>query len=206
MNRRLFLLYGTTTACAALGGCVTPALFKDKEYNEKITSFMISADGKKLVVLGEQYHYIFDMPEKLLPVLKSDYRTHLNSSFDGFHVDGSVVTGYYSLRLRDNAPTEERQQATADGFKSILHGELYFSGDIQGTRYSAADFEQKLTAQSFNQDYLVHVTETLSPLDKGVRMLATPITVAADGALLLGGVLLIPFALVQLNRHGITLF
>jgi hypothetical protein len=206
MNRRLFLISGIAAACVTLSACVTPKLFNDKEYTEKIMSFMITADDKKLVVIGERYHYIFDMPDGLLPVLKADYRKILNSSFYNFHVHDSAVDGRYDLTLPQSASAEDKQQAIADGFKVDPFGNIRFEGEIQGTRYSAADFEQKLTAQPFNQNYTVGVTETLSTIDKGVRMLATPVTVAADGVLMLGGVLLIPVVLVSLHRHGLPLF
>ena len=206
MDRRLFLICGATAACVTLSACITPKLFNDKEYTEHISSFMITADGRKLVVLGERYHYIFDMPDKLLPVLKSGYRKTLNSSFYSFHVNDSAVTGRYDLTLPKSASVGDKQQAIADGFEAGSFGDLGFSGEIQGTRYSAADFEQKLTAQPLNKNYTVEVTETLSPVDKGVRMLATPVTVAADGVLMLGGVLLLPVVLISISRHGLPLF
>lgn len=36
----------------------------------------------------------------------------------------------------------------------------------------------------------------------GLRLLATPVTVAADGALVLGGIVLVPIAVVALQANG----
>lgn len=36
----------------------------------------------------------------------------------------------------------------------------------------------------------------------GLRILATPVTVAADGVLVLGGIVLLPFAAIAINANG----
>ncbi|MFL9870615.1 hypothetical protein [Paraburkholderia megapolitana] len=199
------LLTGMVASSLLLSACITPKLFHDKEYDENVSAFMITEDGKKLVVLGDQYHYIFDLPDKLRPVLMSRYRKSLSSTFFGFRVDGDSVTGAYFLKLPKNASDEDRQAALADGFKEEYSG-FTFGGDIAGKRYSATGFERNLPAQSFNKHYSVSIQESLSPAEIGVRVLATPITLTADGALVLGGVLLAPIFLIELKNHPLNFF
>jgi len=51
-----------------LSGCFTPKLYKDSNYREQVSGLVITEDGKKLVVLGTDYRYIFDLPASLRPV------------------------------------------------------------------------------------------------------------------------------------------
>ncbi|MGU7773944.1 hypothetical protein ACV229_27665 [Burkholderia sp. MR1-5-21] len=205
MMRRRLLAAGMIASSFALSGCFTSDLYerKDKQYLESVSAFMITEDGKQLVVLGEQYHYIFDMPDKLRPVLLSGYRKSLRSSFYSFYADGSAVTGRYQTALPRNASAETQQAAAADGFKDDGNG-LALNGEISGKRYSANGFAQvqKTAALPFNERYQVSITEPLSAFDKGLRLLATPVTVAADGVLVLGGVVLLPVALVVIQAQG----
>ena len=57
---------------------------------------LVSEDGKKFVVLGKQYHCIFDMPKHLGAVLASPYRKSINASLYGLVAQGSK----FSLQLR----------------------------------------------------------------------------------------------------------
>ena len=57
---------------------------------------------------------------------------------------------------------------------------------MKGVRYSAKGFPSPPKAQKFNRAYVVTITEeTESTL--ATKIMLTPITVAADGALILGG-------------------
>ncbi|WP_244289299.1 hypothetical protein [Burkholderia puraquae] len=193
----------------ALSGCFTPALYEnhDETYVEHVSAFMITKDGKKLVVLGERYHYIFDLPDKLRPVLAASYRKSLHTSFGRFRVDGSDVTGQYHTVLSKDATDDERQAATADGF-GASRTRIELDGNVAGKRYSTEGFTLKPdgTAQAFNERYTVVIDEAPSAFAKGLRILATPITVAADGVLVLGGVLLLPVAYFSLKDRPIAGF
>ncbi|MBN3788244.1 hypothetical protein [Burkholderia sp. Ac-20353] len=204
-TRRRLLTAGMVAGSLALSGCFTRDLYekKDKKYIESVSAFMITEDGKKLVVLGDQYHYIFDLPEQLRPVLMSSYRKSLRSSFYSFHADGSSVTGHYRTALPQDASAADRQAAVADGFAETKNG-VVLDGEISGKRYTANGFApmQNTAAQAFNERYQVFITEPLSAFDKGLRLLATPVTVAADGVLVLGGIVLVPIAAIVIQANG----
>ncbi|VWC46427.1 5-formyltetrahydrofolate cyclo-ligase [Burkholderia lata] len=209
ITRRRLLAAGVAASGLALSGCFTPALYEnhDETYVEHVSAFMITKDGKKLVVLGERYHYIFDLPDKLRPVLTASYRKSLHTSFGSFRVDGSDVTGQYRTVLSKDAPDDERQAATADGFRTS-RTQIALDGNVVGKRYSTEGFSLKpdSTAQSFNERYTVAIDEAPSAFAKGLRILATPVTVAADGVLVLGGILLLPVALFSLKDRPIAGF
>lgn len=206
ITRRRLLAAGMAAACLPLSGCFTPKLYKDSQYHEQVSGFMITEDGKKLVVLGTDYHYIFDLPASLRPVLMSGYRKALHTAFAGFHASGSSVTGHYRIVLPKEASADDQQAATADGF-TVAQAGLVLEGDIRGKRYSTDGFAARdkvddKTAQAFNQRYVVYITESPSAVGMGLRILATPVTVAADGVLVLGGIVLVPIAFVAIQANG----
>ncbi|MCA8302758.1 hypothetical protein LGN24_14800 [Burkholderia seminalis] len=203
ITRRRLLAAAMAASSLALSGCFTPKLYKDDAYSEYVTSFMITQDGKKLVVLGTRYHYIFDLPAQLRPVLLSGYRKSLHTTFADFHASGGGITGHYRIVLPKDASDDDRQAARADGFTAAPAG-LVLEGDIGGKRYSTEGFaeQDKGAAQAFNEQYRVYIRESQSVVGMGLRILATPITVAADGVLVLGGIVLVPFAAIAIQANG----
>ncbi|MBN3746072.1 5-formyltetrahydrofolate cyclo-ligase [Burkholderia sp. Se-20373] len=207
MKRRTFLALPAVTASGMLVGCadanigpITNRMMKDPEYRETLSAFLISADGKKLVVIGKQYHYIFDVPPALAVNLTAPYRSKLYTDFDDFETHGDKISGRYVLRLaREDAPagSELRERALADGFKDGRF-ELTERGTITGKRYQPNDVTPSSIPQAFNHAYNVTVIERPSMLGKGAKIALSPITIAADGALGLLGVALAPIALVTI--------
>ncbi|RQS19500.1 hypothetical protein DIE03_34585 [Burkholderia sp. Bp8992] len=203
ITRRRLLAAGMAASSLALSGCFTPKLYKNDAYSENVSAFMITEDGKKLVVLGTRYHYIFDLPARLRPVLQSGYRKSVRTTFADFHARGGGVTGHYRIVLPKDASDDDRRAAAADGFVSETAG-LVLEGDIDGKRYSTEGFveQDKTAAQPFNRPYSVTIRESPSVVGMGLRILATPITVAADGVLVLGGIVLVPFAAIAIKANG----
>ncbi|AOJ24857.1 MULTISPECIES: hypothetical protein [Burkholderia] len=204
MKRRTFLALPAVAAAGMLAGCtdvsigpVTDRMMKDPEYRETLSAFLISADGKKLVVIGKRYHYIFDVPPALAVNLTAPYRPKLYTDFYDFETHGDQIAGRYVLRLsREDAPpgSELRERALADGFKDQRH-QLTESGTISGKRYQPNDVTPATLPQAFNHAYDVEVVERPSMLGKGAKLALSPITMAADGALGLLGLALFPIAL-----------
>ncbi|MBN3787795.1 5-formyltetrahydrofolate cyclo-ligase [Burkholderia sp. Ac-20353] len=203
MKRRHFLALTGASASGLLAGCknfgpVTKAWFKDSKYQETLSAFLITADGKKLVVLGQKYHYIFDMPPELGAVLKGPYRPKLRTAFIDFVAQGDKIGGRYRISLdRANVPPESddiRALALADGFKDEGY-RLTDEGSISGTRYLPNNVTAASVPQAFNQAYEVTVTEKPTAVGEGAKLALSPITMAADGALGLLGFALFPIAL-----------
>lgn len=202
MKRRTFLALPAVAASGMLAGCsdfgpVTKQWMKDSKYDETLSTFLITADGKQLVVLGTKYHYIFEMPPSLATVLKAPYRPKLRTAFYEFEAHGDRITGSYSTRLSyADAPkgSEMRERALADGFKEAS-GSLEEEGTISGKRYLPNEVTPSSVPQAFNRPYQVTVTEKLSAVGHGAKLALSPITMAADGALGLLGLALFPIAL-----------
>ncbi|EMN5130195.1 hypothetical protein WR30_11350 [Burkholderia contaminans FFH2055] len=198
MKRRTLLTAGAVIVAAGLTGC-TAMLFEDGQYEETVDRFLVSEDGKKFVVLGTKYHYILDMPEHLGAVLASPYRKSINASLYGFVAQGSKISGKFSLRLHRSDMTEEdRDRALEDGFTKLGSVDLEMKGALAGSRYLADGFAQGKTWSSFTHSYKIQVTDRITSAGKAVRVLATPVTLAADGVMMIGAVVLSPIIVVML--------
>ncbi|MCA3780095.1 MAG: 5-formyltetrahydrofolate cyclo-ligase [Burkholderia sp.] len=204
MKRRTFLALPAVAASGMLAGCadtkigpITDRVMKDPEYRETLSAFLISPDGKKLVVIGKQYHYIFDVPPALAVNLTAPYRPKLYTDFDDFETHGDKISGRYTLQLSSkDAPlgSELRERALADGFKDG-RDRLTERGTISGKRYQPNDVTPSSIPQAFNHEYDVKVIERPSLLGQGAKLALSPLTIAADGAVGLLGVALLPIVL-----------
>ncbi|MDN7878176.1 hypothetical protein [Burkholderia aenigmatica] len=198
MKRRTLLTAGAIIVAAGLTGC-TAMLFEDGRYEETVDRFLVSEDGKKFVVLGKKYHYIFDMPEHLGAVLASPYRKSIKAALYGFVAQGSKISGKFSLRLPRNGMTDEDwDRAQEDGFTKLGSRDLEMNGVLDGSRYLADGFAQGKTWSSFEHSYRIQVTDRITTAGKAVRLLATPVTLAADGVMMVGAVVLSPVIVVML--------
>ena len=187
--RRLILLSGVMGAAGLLTGCLTNALFKNEEYTEDVSSVLISQDGETLVVIGKEHHYVFEAPRVIVQTLRSSFHASVVGAFGRFSVDSDGQTsGQYRLLLRKSAGEQDRADALAVGYESSEDGQLSFSGELRGVRYSAGGVRLPATAEKLNNTYRVLISAEQSTAKKAAKSLLTPITVAVDGALLIAGV------------------
>ena len=174
----------------SVAGCFTPMLYEPRLYDETALSFLVTEDGSRLVVLGEKYHYIFDdISPSLKEILLSplNLRTVVVAVLANFYVKSdNVVTGDYFLSLSDQASEEQRKTAIGAGF---VPPDLNLSGHLKGVRYSAKGFPfSAAQTQAFAHRYSANVRAERS---KTAKILLTPVTVTADGILILGGTALL---------------
>jgi len=199
MERKEFLKGALSSfSLLAVSGCLTAKLYAPRTYDETALSFLVTEDGSHLVVLGEKYHYIFYNVSPLLKqILLSPLhlRTVVVAYLANFEVSGNnVVTGDYTLSLSDQASNEQRNSAIDAGF---VPPDVTLSGHLKGVRYSAEGFRSTGQTQEFAHRYGATVREQRSTTAK---VLLTPVTVAADGALILGGLFLLFLILAGYGR------
>jgi len=202
--RRKLILVGGIAAIPMSSGCLTAALMSggDREnYIEKVGSVLISADGKTLAIIGKEYHYLFDAPQAIKAALDPDLRDVVNVNFQTFSVDSAQrITGGYTLNIVKAATAEQKEKAVASGFKPLPAGNLSFTGTLNGTRYAANGIQAESATQKLRQEYTINVSAEKSAGAKAVtqagKLLVTPVTLAADGVLILLAVpLLLIFAI-----------
>jgi hypothetical protein len=196
-------------ACAFLifgGACFTPLLYDEpikanRSFTEEVASFLITEDGKKLIVIGKNHHYIFTANDTLKFIMHWSERKRVKASFSSFNIkNDQSLTGSYKLTIpiQTELPSEIRQQLIAKGFThNPRRKTLSYQGTLQGQRYVADQFKIP-NSLMLNKTYRIHMTEA-SPLSATrvvKRIVLTPLAVAADGLLLLGGAPIYLFSLM----------
>jgi len=170
---------------------MTRSLFENREYKENISSILVTSDGGKLVFVSDEYHYIFQAPQLLTDTFGAPFYRSVQANFDQFYVSRSdTVTGSFDLIVPVSAPDGDRQAASATGFACKRIGDREFCQvkvELKGTRYAANGTLPVGRNQSLKKSYPVHVSADESA---GAKILLTPLTVAADGAILVGGLAL----------------
>ncbi|MCM3604806.1 hypothetical protein [Cupriavidus pauculus] len=215
MKRRNILAASIACSALPLAGCslfrrkpLTQELFADKQYQEEVSSFMMTADRRKLIVLGKQHHYVLDMPRQLETVLTSSFRPKVEASFSNFKATGDEISGSYSLRLPNPVAVEDERAAAAAGFERTRDGAMLLEGGLSGCRYDAREFSASAQSQQFNKAYSISITEQLTAGETVARLPLTPLTAAVDGTMFLASVPLviigIPIVLIVF-RNGFRL-
>jgi hypothetical protein len=202
-SRRSFL-GKTSLSCAAvcLGGCsgelLTPRVLKPRTYSETVSNLYISEESKLLAVVGKDYHYIFSETEAITKLFKSGFYQYVWASFGTMAVDKNQgITANYTLHVKNRTPENFIKEAVAFGFTETTTGinqsAAYYNGSLRGTRYQAGAFVLPATEQKLNRTYEITIE---TPRNYAKVALLTPITVAADGALIIAaGAIFVPFSL-----------
>lgn len=204
------LLLAPLLWAALLSGCATETLWKSKpasdDYVERVSSVLISKDGKTLVIVGSNYHYIFEAPPTIVRTLTSDYQRYVGASLGTFTVDGAQrLTGTFVLHLRDDAPDGAKTSAKNAGFVEDASGYLRSDGVLSGTRYDAGNVNIGADARALNREYHVNINVPRSQnADLPRKLLLTPLTVAVDGVLIAGGIALVVVAMPFVAAHEIV--
>lgn len=193
-KRRFLILAAGVAAIPLSAGCITASVLSSKDdrqsYQETVSSVLVSADGKTLAVIGSQYHYLFSAPDAIKAILSPELGEIVEAQLFGFNVDGKQqIQGSYILRIKAGASEVLVQKALAAGFKQDKNGNLSASGTLSGTRYSSNGIQPGNEAQKLRKSYTVNVSEPKSAGANAAstvgKILITPITLAADGLLIL---------------------
>lgn len=201
MQRRTFLLSMMAMSSLAMTGCVTNRLLDSGGYyTEEISSLFISKDGKTLVAVTQNYHYIFEAPKVVVNTLQKSFHQYVSANFSDFHVDENEVTkGRLTLTISD-APEAEIASATSSGYKKYTNA-ISANCDLIGKRYKA---NGAISAEKYvlNHPYKIFVTAPDSTSEKAAKLLLSPITIAVDGVLILFGVPLMLLGLGIACKNG----
>jgi hypothetical protein len=202
--RRIFL----ALSCAALGllqaGCASAPPEGDPVHGkDRVVSFVAANDGRKVAIVGENYHYVFDGDPsvaallrwsgraKVVPAPLGEFKVGRNQNFEGQYV---LVAFDADLTPEDRAFLVQTGFAKAE----VKYGDrtgpaLRYFGTVYGKRYQAAPLKSADKIDFSRRQYLTYVEqETLSgPFSKAAP---SPLVYADDGSMLLAGV---PVRVVQ---------
>lgn len=203
MSKKLLVFY--IIVSILFTSCVQKELMSKNQYNESIKNFLISKDGKKLVVIGEKYHYIFEMNKTLLEILTSRQKKDIKANFSSFSIDinNNIVGKYYlsyelyrpyskeedKLFNEDLLWLEKQKFEKVKYYSDMIKYKYGHKGKLKGVRYLASDIN--LPKNSFNQEYVIRIQEENYKYDKDTRDMLSPVAQVADGVLIIGGVVLV---------------
>ncbi len=197
--RRSMLILGAHGLALVLSGCMTAKLYENGPVirTETIDSVFISSDEKYFVVLSEKHDYVFESSPEIIKLLRSKLHSKVVSSFSSLRVseDGSTTISY-SIRQSGPLTTEEQELAREMGF---ANSPLALRGKMKGMCYDSGghDFE-KQAAVRLNKAYTITVYYEKPKYPTSTKVVATPITLVADGLALALTAPLAPIALIPL--------
>lgn len=167
-------------ACALLTACAPT-----RYYTESFSELLVAADGSTFAVLGEQYHYLFDMPEPMAKSLASDVAPYLTGHIlRDFHVGRSGRTsGYARLQLTEAATGQARAQARALGYGTTDEGLIYYTFFLTGQRYAATSASAQAPVRALDRAYHVRVVDSQASQD-ALALFSPVIFVAGTGFVL----------------------
>jgi hypothetical protein len=202
--KKILTLLAALTFLVFGGACFTPELYKDsptesRSFTEEISSFLITQDGKQLIVAGKQHHYIFAANDTLKFILGWPENNRVKATFYDFVIkDDQSVSGSYMLSIdaSQDLALETKELLISKGFTEHKNQkQLYYYESLHGTRYLADKFAMP-TAMQFNQKYTINMRENYASTAASIgRILLTPLAVAADGVLIIGGIPLLLLAI-----------
>lgn len=183
--------------CLFLVGCMTQTMHKNKcsYYKEIVSSVLIAEDNSSLVAIGEKYHYVLKNVENISSIIKSPLHKKLKLKFIDANVNrDNTITGYFRIVIID-PNKNEYSEAVKYGFIKD-NNYMFLNFKLNGTRYLAGNMVLK-DRYLLNDQYSISVSEPEGGMKKALKIAATPITAAIDGALFLayvpGLVLLLTF-------------
>ena len=169
-----------------LSGC-TEAMYTRKRYEEEVSSVLFTEDMKKIVIIGKDYHYIFDAPEALVRSLRSGLHARMRARFYPFDVHADQrITGKLALLIDEDMAAEEVEQAMDMGFKPGSDSGYFLTINLSGIRYDSGGIQATAPSQRLNRTYTITVSVDHTAMGYAGRAVLTPVTVAADGILAVG--------------------
>lgn len=170
MKRRNILAASIACSALPLAGCsvfrrkpLTQELFADKQYQEEVSSFMMTADRRKLIVLGKRNHYVLDMPRQFETILTSSFRPKVEAGFSDFKATGDKISGLYSLRLPNPVAVEDERAAAAAGFERTRDDAMLLEEVCPGADTMRANFRPVLSRSNSTKPIAFPSRNSLQP-------------------------------------------
>ncbi|HEY9051537.1 MAG TPA: hypothetical protein VIQ03_08345, partial [Gammaproteobacteria bacterium] len=145
-------------------------------------------NSNSLVVIGEKYHYIFQVDKNLVRIFKASRSISFAPIFFAFYVDkDNKVSGSFVLKVESATLTnDEMSLLTGLGFRDIKvskNAELRYDAAIKGQRYVVSDSFNNI--EKFEHTYQIKVFVPYSDDELAAKAVLSPVTVATDAMLVI---------------------
>lgn len=216
--KKVWLGVVSVVIMAFLGtGCLTKSLWETKgnyeTYQEKdtIRSFMMTQDQKTVVFLGDHYHYVFNNYEQVQQLLSQRTDPNIKFLFDQGNyqiLNETQISVAFPVSVDNNASASMQAWAKEERFVAQNNGTWKRTFYLGGTRYLAdANVTQKgaMLSKPLELTFEGKRQANVTAAQTVGKILMTPVAIAGDGALVLGGVAILviaaPFALLSSIGH-----
>jgi len=175
-----------------LSSC-TMKIWEKTQYEENLKNLYITKDGKKIVIVGKKYHYVFDDESgELIKLLSWKSRSKLEIENYDFRIsEVNKISG--SITLKTKTP-KERNNILNKNEKSFLKKLGFFNSssfevifkkkiDIFGNRYSPKSIENFDVATALNTEHKLNI-EVADYADKTKKIILTPVAIVGDGLMI----------------------
>lgn len=206
--------FWVTLVIAALSfmsmGCMTSQLWEDKvtytPYSETIDAFLFNAKNDETIFLGKKYHYIFDANPQFGYLLK--HRENPAITFNvsqgaRFQAENDALNARFSVIIDSKTIDQELQEWINDNHVSLNPKTKVYTIPIslKGKRYFSDRYVNE-KAQQLSKEIYITVNEVKkegSPVV--VKILGTPIAVAADGVMFVVGMAIFIPVVIATSGH-----
>ncbi len=183
----------------SLSSCLTNFLWGARTYREEINNFYVGSDGRYVVLMGPQYHYVFTdnsgMLKEILSLQKS--RALALASETTFDLDeNNNVAGEIILSSEaDMLSAQDAFKLQSMGFYPNSKNKINVKLKLQGRRYSAR-YLGSVAAEKVDRYYInINYRQDVGVADGVGKAAITPVAMTLDAALLIGKVVIYPFTL-----------
>ncbi|PHM17406.1 MAG: hypothetical protein CJD30_06465 [Sulfuricurvum sp. PD_MW2] len=191
-------------------GCMTSQLWEDKvtytPYSETIDAFLLNAKNDETIFLGKKYHYIFDANPQFGYLLK--HRENASITFNvsqgaRFQAENDTLNARFSVTIDSKTIDQELQEWINDNHVSLNPKTKVYTIPIslKGKRYFSDRYVNE-KAQQLSKEIYITVNEVKkegSPVV--VKILGTPIAVAADGVMFVVGMAIFIPVVIATSGH-----
>lgn len=191
-------------------GCMTSQLWEDKvtytPYSETIDAFLFNAKNDETIFLGKKYHYIFDANPQFGYLLK--HRENPAITFNvsqgaRFQAENDRLNARFSVTIDSKTIDQELQEWINDNHVSLNPKTKVYTIPIslKGKRYFSDRYVNE-KAQQLSKEIYITVNEVKkegSPVV--VKILGTPIAVAADGVMFIVGMAIFIPVVIATSGH-----
>lgn len=194
--RTLFLIL----SLFLLSSCITKYLWGDKNYEEEIRQFYVGQDARYVVLVANEYHYIFTDNSGVLReilslkqngILSLSSKTYLKLDKNN-NIQGTIILeGPFDL-----LPREDAIKLQLLGFTPNKKNDVEIKLELVGRRYSARYINQN-PSTNLNNSYFIKVYyhDDIGVAEGVGKAAITPIAVTLDAVLLIGKVVIYPLTL-----------
>ena len=183
-----------------LTSCETIRIWQNTKYNEDFKDFLVTKDNKKIVILGQKYHYAFDDKSgDLSKLLFWESKSKIiieNQNIRVKKIDKIIASATVKCRIQQDSGEKLSEQEISYlqklGFTS---DEVFLKKNftISGTRYSPKSDVNFGTIYSFDNEYRKYIQ--IDDYTTNAKKIAlTPVGIVGDIVSIVIG----PFVLITL--------